>query len=59
MDSDSPAASRIAGRTNDPTGTSFTAIAGTFDSEFDPFDGHLPGASRLHSHRHSAGGLGL
>ena len=60
MDSDSPAAPRIAGRTSGLTGISFTAVAGTFKSEFDAFDAHRSGASSSRrSHLHSAGGHGL
>ena len=60
MDSDSPAASRIAGQPNDHAGTSFTAIARTFKSEFkNGAFRHVDGGSMgLRRYRRSADGHG-
>ena len=61
MDSDSPAASRIAGRDSDHTGTSFTATARTFKPEFEAtFGGDVSAgaSSGLRPYRRPAGGHG-
>jgi hypothetical protein len=59
MDSDSPAASRIAGQPNDHTGISFTATARTFKSEFENGANRLVGGhAGLRHYRRSADGHG-